>query len=192
VLIKDIAQLFLRLHRSKATLWGKINGRGRSDSLFHYLNEKNQKNLEKWCKYDQNFPFALAKTIIDYCKSFQEEVERIKTFSLCHNDPAKSNIILDKNKSLYLIDLGETGYFPPFIEYYMIQFSLLEGNEAKIRLFKEAYMRGLALDEKQAMQIAQPFFKLVVLTRIAMQISGSPHMNSAFSILKREVERILP
>jgi len=190
-IIKDIAQLFFRLHRSKSTLWGKLNEGGRSDSLFFYLNENIQKNLRKLCEYDQNFPFARVNSIVDYCKRFQREVEEINTFSLCHKDPTRANIILDKNKSLYLIDICEMGYFPPFMDFYMAQIYLLEGNEAKMRLFEEAYMQGLTLEEKQEMKIAQPLFKLFVLTQLAMRISKVAHMNTAFSIVKKEIERIL-
>jgi thiamine kinase-like enzyme len=191
-MIRDIAHLFLRLHRIKGALWGKLNGGGRSDSLFFYLLENIQKNLRKWRRYDQSFPSALANSIVDYCKRFQGEVEEINTFSLCHNDPSKANIILDKNKSLYLIDIDESGYFPSVMEYYMVQFSLFEGNEAKMRLFEEAYMQGLSLEEKQEMKIAQPFFKLVVLVRLAERFSEFSHMHSILSVLKKEIERILP
>jgi thiamine kinase-like enzyme len=191
-IIKDIAHLFLRLHRIRRTLWGKLNGGGRCDSLFFDLNENIQMNLRKWRTHDQSFPSALAKSIVDYCKRFQGEVEEINTFSLCHNDPSKANIILDKNKSLYLIDIDEMGYFPPFIEYYMSQFSLLEGNEAEVRLFEEAYMQSLSLEEKQEMKIAQPFFKLFVLVRLAERFSKFSHMHSILSVLKKEIERILP
>ena len=191
-IIKDIARLFFRLHRIKRALWGKLNGGGRSDSLFFYLNENLQRNLRMWREYDQNFSSALANSIVDYCMRFQRDVEEINTFSLCHRDPSKANIILDKNKSLYLIDIGEIGYFPSFMEYYMVQFSLLEGNEAKIRLFEEAYKQGLSLEEKQKMKIAQPFFKLFVLVQIAALITRFPHTNISFSIVKEEIERILP
>ena len=191
-IIKDISHLFLRLHRVKRTLWGKLNGGGRSDSLFVYLNKNIQRNLWKWRMQDQNFPSALAKSIVDYCKCFQQEVEEINTFSLCHKDPTKANIILDKNKSLYLIDIGGIGYFPPFMEYYMVQFSLLEGNEANIRLFEEAYIQGLSLQEKQEIKIAQPFFKLFVLVQLAMQISKFSHLNIPLSTLQKEIEKILP
>jgi Ser/Thr protein kinase RdoA (MazF antagonist) len=190
-IIKDIAHLFLRLHRIKRTLWGKLNGGGRSDSLFFHLNKNIQMNLWKWRTHDQSFPSALANSIVDYGKPFQREVERINTFSLCHNDPTKANIILDKNKSLYLIDIDEMGYFPPFMEYYMAQLYLLEGNEAKIRLFEEAYMQGLSLEEKQEMKIAQPFFKLFVLVRLAERFSKFSHLNSILSLLKKEIERTL-
>ena len=190
-IIKDIARLFFRLHRIKSTLWGKLNEGGRSDSLFFYLNENIQKNLRKLCKYDQNFPFARVNSIVDYCKRFQREVEEINTFSLCHKDPTRANIILDKNKSLYLIDICEMGYFPPFIDYYMAQIYLLEGNEARMRLFEEAYMQGLTLEEKQEMKIAQPLFKLFVLTQLATRISKVAHMNTALSVVEKEIERIL-
>ena len=191
-IIKDIAHLFLRLHRSKRTLWGKLNGGGRSDSLFFYLIENIQKNLRKWRTYDQNFSSVLAKTILDYCKRFQREVEEINTFSLCHRDPSKANVILDKNKSLYLIDIDESGYFPSFMEYYMVQFSLLEGSEAKVRLFEEAYMQGLSREEKQDMKIAQPFFKLFVLVQLAVRISSFSHLNITLAAVQKEIERILP
>ena len=191
-IIKDIAHLFLRLHRIKRPLWGKLNGGGRSDSLFFYLHEDIQKNLWKWRKEDQNFPPALANSIVDYGKRFQREVEEINTFSLCHRDPTKANIILDKNKSLYLIDIDESGYFPSFMEYYMVQFSLLEGNEAKISLFEEVYMQGLSREEKQEMKTAQPFLKLFVLVQIAALCARFPHMNSIFSTVQKEIERILP
>lgn len=191
-IIKDSAHLFLRLHRIKRALWGKLNGGGRSDSLFFYLNEKLQKNLRKWREYDQTFSSALANSIVDYCKRFQRDVEEINTFSLCHKDPSRANSMLDKNKSLYLIDIGEIGYLPSFMEYYMVQFSLSEGNEAKIRLFEEAYMQGLSLEEKQKMKIAQPFFKLFVLLHIAGRITGFSHLNTTHSVLKEEIEKILP
>ena len=191
-IIKDIAHLFLSLHRIKRRLWGKLNGRGRSGSLLFHLNENIQKNLWKWRKDDQQFPSALANSIVDYGKRFQDEVEEINTFSLCHNDPSKANIILDKNKSLYLIDIDEMGYFPAFMEYYIAQFTLLEGNEAKIRLFEEAYMQGLSREEKQEIKIAQPFFKLFVLVRLAGRFSKFSHLNSILSVLKKEIERILP
>ena len=191
-IIKDIAHLFLRLHRIKRTLWGKLNGGGRSDSLFFYLVENIQKNLRKWRRYDQSFPSALANSIVDYCKRFQREIEEINTFSLCHRDPSKANIMLDKNKSLYLIDIDESGYFPSFMEYYMVQFFLLEGNDTKMRLFEEAYMQGLSLEEKQEMKIAQHFFKLFVLVQIAAQLANFPHLNSTIPALRKEIERTLP
>ena len=191
-IIKDIAHLFLRLHRVKRTLWGNLNERGTSGSLFFFLIENIQKNLRKLYEYNQNFPFALVNSIVDYCKRFQREVEEINTFSLCHKDPTKENIILDKSKSLYLIDIDEMGYFPPFIDFYMAQFYLLEGNEAKIRLFEEAYMQGLAPEEKREMKIAQPLFKLFVLVHIAVRISRFAQLNSTLSIVKKEIEKILP
>ena len=190
-LIKDIAHLFLRLHRIKRTLWGELNGRGRSDSLFLYLNEKIQNNLLKWQKYDQKFPLELANSIVDYCKRFQREVEDINTFNLCHNDPTRANIILDQNESLWLIDIEEIGFFPSFMEFYMMQFSLLEGNEAKVRLFEEAYTQGLSPEEKKEMKIAQPFFKLFVLVQIAALITRFPEKNRFFAIVKEEIEKIL-
>ena len=191
-IIKDSAHLFLRLHRIKRTLWGKLNERGRSDSLFFFLIKNIQKKVRKLNEYDQSFPFALVNSIVDYCKRFQREVEEINTFSLCHKDPTKENIMLDKNKSLYLIDIDEMGCFPPFIDFYMTQFSLLEGNEAKIRLFEEAYMQGLTPEEKRELKIAQPLFKLFVLVHIAVRISGFAQLNTTFSIVKKEIERILP
>ena len=78
------------------------------------------------------------------------------------------------------------------MEYYMVQFSLLEGNEAKISLFEEVYMQGLSREEKQEMKTAQPFLKLFVLVQIAALCARFPHMNSIFSTVQKEIERILP
>ena len=74
----------------------------------------------------------------------------------------------------------------------MVQFSLLEGNEAKVRLFEEAYMQGLSREEKREMKIAQSFFKLFVLVQIARKIYKFSYLTSTISLVKKEIERILP
>jgi len=166
----ETARLFARLHRIQRTGWGPPDQR-RSHGLYRLLCSKLQERLRAWRSCDSGLSPALAERMVAWLKPWQQQIEQISVFSLCHGDPNPGNLIIGPHDDIYLLDIGHIRYVPPALDFFTLQFNLCEDDARMAAAFEAAYRAGSSAQERSAFTTTQAFFKACVLVNFGSMLA---------------------
>jgi len=169
-LLAGAARLFARLHRIQRNSWGPPD-QCRTHGLYRFLRSKLLERLRQWRSHDPGLDASLAERVAAWIRPWEQQIEEISTFSLCHGDPNPGNLILGPQHELYLLDTGHMRYLPAALDFFALQLNLCEDDVCTAAAFEAAYSESVPAQEAPTFAATRAFFKTCVLVSFGSMLA---------------------
>jgi len=165
-----IAQTFAQLHSIDTDRWGMI-GSEKKLGFFRYINKKAQNELTQLVHRYKDFLAAKEKKAYSaWFKDNRLMINSSHSFSLCHGDPYLTNILITKDRQLYLLDNDHTKYYPMAIEFFKFGFVLNQDDPEKMAIWQGLYFQRLSERMQEEFQRSKNFYLAFVLLHITFEL----------------------
>ncbi len=161
--IPEVARFYAGLHRIQSSRWGKFTA-GRKYGFTRYAMEKVAARLES---LKGSGALLKTATCARWFEDRKKTVKTIKNYSLSHGDANRKNILLAKDRRVFIIDNEAIKYLPFPIEFYRLCFSLCADDMEAQKTFEENYFSIMPQARCEEFSVCREFFRAYVLLELA-------------------------